>query len=305
MEEFDWDLSGSLPLLIKDGTVSYVYGTNGDPIEQISARGGVFYYHQDHLGSTRMLTNSRGKEIATYRYGPYGNLTSSSGRVVNPLLFAGQYYDAESGLYYLRARYYSPITGQFLSVDPAIATTRQPYAYANGSPTNIVDPSGDIGAGLCAGGDATIATLAGISFSIEVCGEIGTFGAAETVTVSAAFVVGADAGADVFVGVNVVSANSYAELSGYGCGEEISGGVLGRVTINVSQDCSSGAPSAELDLGAGPAAGLSGGLVFSTSCVEDSMGGYSDCDRVVSQFANFLRQVMNGAPPSLPCKVDD
>src|SRR4029077_6889610 len=58
--------------------------------------------------------------------------------------FAGQYRDSESGLYYLQARYYNSTTGQFLSRDPMVTTTRSPYAYANGDPPNETDPSGMI-----------------------------------------------------------------------------------------------------------------------------------------------------------------
>jgi RHS repeat-associated protein len=57
-------------------------------------------------------------------------------------MYAGQYRDDESNLYYLRARYYDPTTGQFLTVDPAVSLTRSPYAYAAGNPLNFTDPSG-------------------------------------------------------------------------------------------------------------------------------------------------------------------
>jgi RHS repeat-associated protein len=56
--------------------------------------------------------------------------------------YLGEYTDAESGLVYLRARYYDPSTGQFLSRDPITALTRQPYAYVGDDPLNSVDPSG-------------------------------------------------------------------------------------------------------------------------------------------------------------------
>jgi RHS repeat-associated protein len=58
------------------------------------------------------------------------------------LLLPCQYTDAESGLQYLRARYFDPATGQFASRDPMAAATAQPYAYANGNPLNGNDPSG-------------------------------------------------------------------------------------------------------------------------------------------------------------------
>lgn len=80
--------------------------------------------------------------LGTYSYDPYGNPTAATGSIPNPFGFAGQYTDAESGLQYLRARYYDPSTGQFLTRDPIEALTRSPYAYVNGNPLNFVDPSG-------------------------------------------------------------------------------------------------------------------------------------------------------------------
>lgn len=56
--------------------------------------------------------------------------------------YAGEYQDAETGLYYLRARYYDPTTQQFLTRDPLVAATEQAYNYAAGSPLNAKDPSG-------------------------------------------------------------------------------------------------------------------------------------------------------------------
>jgi RHS repeat-associated protein len=54
----------------------------------------------------------------------------------------GEYTDTESGLQYLRARYFDPATGQFLTRDPLEPITGTPYAYANNGPINTVDPSG-------------------------------------------------------------------------------------------------------------------------------------------------------------------
>ncbi len=56
--------------------------------------------------------------------------------------FAGQYTDAETGFQYLRARYYDPATGQFLSRDPMEALTRSAYGYVDGNPLNGTDPTG-------------------------------------------------------------------------------------------------------------------------------------------------------------------
>jgi RHS repeat-associated protein len=55
---------------------------------------------------------------------------------------AGQYTDAETGFQCLRARYYDPATGQFLTRDPLLQTTRTAYVYVANNPLNDVDPSG-------------------------------------------------------------------------------------------------------------------------------------------------------------------
>ncbi|GAC1541210.1 MAG: hypothetical protein NVS3B12_28620 [Acidimicrobiales bacterium] len=55
---------------------------------------------------------------------------------------SGQYTDAETGLIYLRARYYDPATAQFLSRDPLTAMTGAPYSYAADNPLNNTDPTG-------------------------------------------------------------------------------------------------------------------------------------------------------------------
>jgi RHS repeat-associated protein len=102
----------------------------------------VLYLHQDQLGSTRMLTDGAGVVRATFTYDPYGNLTASTGHSTTAFLYAGQYRDAVTGFYYLRARYYDPATAQFLTVDPDVATTLSPYGYVSGNPLNGTDPSG-------------------------------------------------------------------------------------------------------------------------------------------------------------------
>src|SRR5262249_41617547 len=92
--------------------------------------------------STRVLVDGRGAPVATYRYDAYGTTTAHTGTASTPLQYAGQYTDAESGLYYLRARYYDPATGQFLSRDPLVSLTQAPYGYAGENPVNLTDPSG-------------------------------------------------------------------------------------------------------------------------------------------------------------------
>jgi RHS repeat-associated protein len=110
--------------------------------QHISSEETPSYYHHDQLGSTRMLTNGAGEATATFTYSPYGTVEGSSGSGTTPLGFAGEYSLSQSGLQYLRARMYDPVTGQFLSRDPIEALTRQPYVYAGDSPLNAVDRTG-------------------------------------------------------------------------------------------------------------------------------------------------------------------
>lgn len=138
---FTWDTNQGLPLLLTDGTTSYIYGPSGLPLEQATATG-TLYYHHDQLGSTRVLTNGTGSVVATYSYDPYGKLTGSTGTATNPFRYAGQYTDAETGYQYLRARYYDPVTAQFLTRDPLVAATRDVYGYADRNPLNVADPTG-------------------------------------------------------------------------------------------------------------------------------------------------------------------
>jgi RHS repeat-associated protein len=101
------------------------------------------YYHTNDLGSTIALSNDAGTVTTTYRYGPFGS-TSITGPSTNPFQFTGRENDG-NGLYYYRARYYSPSHSRFLSEDPLEFDAGDPnlYAYVFNNPTNFVDPTGE------------------------------------------------------------------------------------------------------------------------------------------------------------------
>jgi RHS repeat-associated protein len=162
-EPYTWDVAEGRPVLLVDGTTSYVYGPGGLPLEQITSAGTVTYYHHDQLGSTRVLTNPAGIVVGTYAFDPYGKQTASTGSVTNPFGFAGEYTDAESGLLYMRARYYDPATAQWLTRDPLTAITHAPYAYVGDNPLNGTDPLG-----LCWGPECWLEHFGG-SHSKTVC----------------------------------------------------------------------------------------------------------------------------------------
>jgi RHS repeat-associated protein len=139
---YTWDTTQSVPLLLSDTTNSYIYAPNGLPIEQVSVTGTPTYLHHDQLGSTRLLTSTTGSVLATFSYDAYGNRTGATGTATTPLGYAGEYRDDNTGLVYLRARWYDPATAQFLTVDPLAAITGEPYNYANNNPLNQTDPTG-------------------------------------------------------------------------------------------------------------------------------------------------------------------
>ncbi len=141
-EPYTWDTTAPIPEIIGDANTAYVTGPGGLPLEQITPARAVHYYHQDQLGSTRAITDQTGNVSATNTYDPYGNPIAQTGTLTNPFGYAGQYTDPETGLQYLRARYYDPNTQNFLTRDPLTPTTRTPYNYTNNTPTNTTDPTG-------------------------------------------------------------------------------------------------------------------------------------------------------------------
>jgi RHS repeat-associated protein len=140
--QFAWDESGKQPLLLQAGSSDYVYGPNGEPIEQIDGATPTYLLGDQHH-STRLLANSSGAVAATYTYDPWGKVTSHSGSASTALQYDGQYADTESGYQYLRARYYDPSTGQFLTKDPLASVTHSAYGYVANNPLNGADPTGE------------------------------------------------------------------------------------------------------------------------------------------------------------------
>jgi len=99
----------------------------------------------DALNSTIALTDSTGTITQQYSYDPYGNVTQSdiTTGFTNPYLYTGREADS-AGLYYYRARYYSPTMGRFISEDPLGFGGGQNnfYAYAHSNPIQRTDASG-------------------------------------------------------------------------------------------------------------------------------------------------------------------
>jgi RHS repeat-associated protein len=143
-EAFTWDTNTSdgIPRPLVDGTTSYVYDPQGHSLEQITSGGTVNYYLHDQIGSTRLLRSSSATTVASYTYDAYGNLAGTTGSATNPLGYVGAYTDSESGAAYLINRYYGPATAVFITVDPIVDETNQPYNYAGQDPVDRLDRAG-------------------------------------------------------------------------------------------------------------------------------------------------------------------
>ncbi|WP_406822817.1 RHS repeat-associated core domain-containing protein [Pseudomonas corrugata] len=106
------------------------------------ASGSTYSYLTDALGSTQALTDSSGTSTTQYTYGPYGQTSSSGSASTNSQQYTGRENDG-AGLYYYRARYYSPSFGRFISEDPIdLAGGINTYTYVGGNPVSWIDPSG-------------------------------------------------------------------------------------------------------------------------------------------------------------------
>lgn len=112
------------------------------------ASGQTIWLLEDRLGSTRIVVDAVGKVLARYAYpSPFGMPTLTEGTPQTDFLFTGEQCDSAAQLLYLRARYYDPQTGRFLSVDPLPGLLSDPqsfnrYVYASNDPVNRVDPTG-------------------------------------------------------------------------------------------------------------------------------------------------------------------
>ena len=147
--KYTYDTNVKLSRLLVEETdgekIKYVYGLG--LIAQV--HGDTAYtYHFDCRGSTAALTDSEGI-AATFTYDTYGRLISRTGTLSTPFMYNGRdgVMTDGNGLYYMRARYYSPELRRFINADIIAgslseAVTLNRYAYANGNPVSNVDPFG-------------------------------------------------------------------------------------------------------------------------------------------------------------------
>jgi RHS repeat-associated protein len=95
------------------------------------------------------IVDESGKIVNRYKYDEWGNILEETEEIENPLKYTGEYYDEESGMYYLRARYYDPVIGRFVAKDSYEGEVTNPlslnlYIYCYNNPLGYIDPSGHV-----------------------------------------------------------------------------------------------------------------------------------------------------------------
>jgi RHS repeat-associated protein len=152
--------------IIAEGTVGqdgkavlkarYIRGANGlvakvsdDPGEKMSY-GGIAYYHTNGHGDVVSLRDKQGEILKSYSYDVWGNIESevSNKTISNPFMYSGEYWDSTAKLQYLRARWYDPSQGRFISEDSYKGDNLDPlslnlYTYVENNPLKYTDPSGN------------------------------------------------------------------------------------------------------------------------------------------------------------------
>ena len=112
------------------------------------------YLHNDHLGSAQTGTNSAGNVIWREKYTPYGSSMNNPAANNDQAGFTGHIKDSATGLNYMQARYYDPLIGRFLSIDPVGFSPDMPfmfgrYTYVGNDPVNFTDPTGRCRSDAC------------------------------------------------------------------------------------------------------------------------------------------------------------
>ena len=151
-----------------NGTTTYKYVYNGGSLVQmtvgsntlyftsdtVTLNGITYYYVKNLQGDIVAILNSSGTAVVQYTYDAWGKPLSITGSMastlgtLNPLLYRGYVFDAESGLYYLQSRYYDPEVGRFINADGLVTTGQgllgnNMFVYCGNNPVSRIDSTGN------------------------------------------------------------------------------------------------------------------------------------------------------------------
>ncbi|MNI31982.1 tRNA(Glu)-specific nuclease WapA precursor [compost metagenome] len=126
---------------------NYVWGPDRLIEKRDAASNKKYYYMYNGHGDVVQVIDENGTVVNKYQYDEWGNILQQEEKVPNSFKYAGELQDEETGLYYLRARYYDPSVGRFISKDTYEGDVSNPlsqnlYTYVENNPLIFVDPSG-------------------------------------------------------------------------------------------------------------------------------------------------------------------
>ncbi|WP_405111623.1 RHS repeat-associated core domain-containing protein [Paenibacillus sp. FSL K6-1217] len=151
--EYNYNFNGEVISEVKSGNgaseqSNYVRGDRV-LVKKEQKTGKDYYYLYNGHGDVVQIVDTTGKIVNNYVYDEWGNITSQKEEISNSFKYAGEIYDEETGLYYLRARYYDPSMGRFLNEDTVEGQIDNPlslnlYTYVENNPLMFNDPSGNV-----------------------------------------------------------------------------------------------------------------------------------------------------------------
>jgi len=145
-----YDLSGRVVAEAHNSyniTANYVWGPDRVLVKKDTG-GGEYYSLYNGHGDVVQIVDRNGKIVNNYKYDEWGNILESNENISNPFKYAGEIFDEETGLYYLRARYYDPALGRFINEDTYEGQVTNPlslnlYSYCYNNPLIYKDSSGN------------------------------------------------------------------------------------------------------------------------------------------------------------------
>ncbi len=145
--EYIYDQKSILDEVENNTTSQVAHYRYGDRLLSLDDGAEEQFYHYASLGTTTNLSDAGGQIHVSYRTDPFGKITQQEGTSDNRRVFTGHEHDTETGLIYMKARFYDPDVGRFLNQDTYLGENGTPpslhrYLYAYGNPALYIDEDG-------------------------------------------------------------------------------------------------------------------------------------------------------------------